>query len=76
MQEDGRHHVAHIDDTVTAANVHERAEAIAVPDFDYVQQGIDAVVSGFSGRGHRSSGHADRDKHGHRGPNKTNDRER
>lgn len=54
MQENGQHHVARIDETVTSANLHERAEAIAVPDFDYVQQGIDAVVSGLARHGHRS----------------------
>jgi hypothetical protein len=54
MQQEGQHHVACIDETVTTANLHERAEAIAVPDFDYVQQGIDAVVSGLARHGHRS----------------------
>jgi hypothetical protein len=53
MQENGHHHVARIDDTVTKANLHERAEAIAVPDFDYVQQGIDAFISGVVHRGHK-----------------------
>jgi hypothetical protein len=55
MQENGQHHVARIDDTVTKANLHARAEAIAVPDFDYVQQGIDAVISGVVHRGHKES---------------------
>lgn len=53
MQENGHHHVARIDDTVTPANLHERAEAIAVPDFDFVQQGIDAVITGVAYRGHK-----------------------
>lgn len=53
MQENGQHHVARIDETVTSANLHERAEAIAVPDFDYVQQGIDAVISAVVHHGHR-----------------------
>jgi hypothetical protein len=55
MQENGHHHVARIDDTVTPANLHERAEAIAVPDFDYVQQGIDAIISGVVHRGHKEN---------------------
>jgi hypothetical protein len=53
MQENGQHYVARIDETVNSANLHERAEAIAVPDFDYVQQGIDAVISAVVHRGHR-----------------------
>ena len=53
MQENVQHHVARIDDTVTSRNLHERAEAIAVPDFDYVQQGIDAVISGMARQGHK-----------------------
>jgi hypothetical protein len=53
MQENGQHHVARIDETVTSANLHERAEAIAVPDFDYVQQGIDAVISAVARHGQR-----------------------
>lgn len=52
MQENG-HYVARIDETVTSANLHERAEAVAVPDFDYVQQGIDAVISAVARHGHR-----------------------
>jgi len=55
MQESGQHHVARIDDTVTSANLHERAEAIAVPDFDYVQQGIDAVISAVVHQKHREA---------------------
>jgi hypothetical protein len=58
MQENGHHHVARIDDTVTPDNLHERAEAIAVPDFDYLQQGIDAIISGVVHRGHNEN-----DKH-------------
>ena len=53
MQQDGQHHVACIDETVNSANLHERAEAIAVPDFDYVQQGLDAVFSGLARQTHR-----------------------
>ena len=51
MDENGEHHVARIDDTVTAANLHERAEAVAVPDFNYLEQMVEAVVNGLTGRG-------------------------
>ena len=50
MDENGEHHVARIDDTVTAANLHERAEAVAVPDFNYLEQTVEAVVNGLTGR--------------------------
>ncbi|MEU8606584.1 hypothetical protein AB0C29_01060 [Actinoplanes sp. NPDC048791] len=50
MDNNGEHHVARIDDTVTAANLHERAEAVAVPDFNYLEQTIEAVVNGLTGR--------------------------
>jgi hypothetical protein len=49
MDENGEHHVARIDETVTAANVHERAEAVAVPDFNYLEQTV-----GRRQRSHRS----------------------
>ncbi|GAA3349462.1 hypothetical protein GCM10020358_71700 [Amorphoplanes nipponensis] len=54
MDANGEHHVARIDDTVTAANLHERAEAVAVPDFNYLEQTIEAVVNGLTGRSRRA----------------------
>jgi hypothetical protein len=36
-----------IDDTVTARNLHERAEQVAVPDFDWLNQPITAIVDGL-----------------------------
>lgn len=44
MDRNGHHHVARIDDTVTPANLHERAEAVAVPDFNYLEQPVEAIV--------------------------------
>jgi len=45
---DGQHHVARLDDTVTARNLHERAEAIAVPDFNYLEQCAGGIAAGLS----------------------------
>jgi len=36
-----------IDDTCTAANLHERAERIAVPNYDWISMPIIAVVDGL-----------------------------
>jgi hypothetical protein len=36
-----------IDETCTAANVHERAERIAVPNYDWISMPIIAVVDGL-----------------------------
>ena len=47
MENNGEHHVAHIDDTVTSANLHQRAEAVAVPDFDYLEQAIEGIAAGL-----------------------------
>lgn len=56
------HPVARIDDTVTSANLHERAEAVAVPDFNYLEQTIMGVVSGLTGGWRRrKSDHTDSD---------------
>ncbi|MDI6104470.1 hypothetical protein QLQ12_38365 [Actinoplanes sp. NEAU-A12] len=35
------------DDTVTTANVHERAEQVAVPNFDWMSTPVVAVVDAF-----------------------------
>ncbi|MEU5724135.1 hypothetical protein [Micromonospora sp. NPDC047738] len=48
MDRDGRHEVARIDDTVTPDTLHERAERVAVPDFDYLTQFIEAVADGLT----------------------------
>jgi hypothetical protein len=48
MDRNGHHHVARIDDSVTSANLHERAEAVAVPDFNYLEQSVDAIVDGLT----------------------------
>jgi hypothetical protein len=48
MNGTGEHHVARIDDTVTARNLHARAEAVAVPDFDYLHDTIEAVTAGLA----------------------------
>ena len=44
MDETGEHHVPRIDDTVTAANLHGRAEAVAVPGFNYLEQSVEAIA--------------------------------
>ena len=49
MDSGNEHPVARMDDTVTARNLHERAEQIAVPNFDYLGQTIAGVVSGLIG---------------------------
>ncbi|TWG21478.1 hypothetical protein [Actinoplanes teichomyceticus] len=36
-----------IDSTVTAANVHQRAERLAVPEFDYMSMPMVAMVDGI-----------------------------
>ena len=36
-----------MDDTVTAANVHERAEQVAVPNFDWMSGPVTAFVDGL-----------------------------
>jgi hypothetical protein len=50
MDHNGEHHVARIDDTVTPASLHERAEAVAVPDFDYLGQTVGAIAVGLTRR--------------------------
>jgi hypothetical protein len=67
MDENGEHHVARIDDTVTLANLHQRAEAVAIPDFDYLEQAIEGVAAGlrrFHQHHHgRHRGHATSEMH-------------
>ena len=56
MDRQGHHEVPRIDDTVTPENLHERAEAVAVPDFDWVNQPIGALAEALT---HLLTGHAD-----------------
>ena len=55
MDSNGEHHVARIDDTVTTRNLHERAEAVAVPDFHYIEQCVGAIATGLSRRRRRTT---------------------
>ena len=50
MDRNGHHEVARIDDTVTPENLHDRAERVAVPDFDYLGQTVEAIVEGLTHR--------------------------
>jgi hypothetical protein len=50
MDATGEHHVARIDDTVIARNLHQRAEAVAVPDFNYLEQCVEAMAAGLRRR--------------------------
>lgn len=47
MSLEGRHRVPRIDDTVTPRTLHERAERVAVPDFDWLVEPVEAIVEGF-----------------------------
>ncbi|SCF14185.1 hypothetical protein GA0074695_3763 [Micromonospora viridifaciens] len=44
MDRYGHHEVARIDDTVVPGTLHERAERVAVPDFDYLCQIIEGLA--------------------------------
>jgi len=39
--------VPHLDDTITPATLHQRCEQVAVPDFDWFNEPIMAIVDGF-----------------------------
>lgn len=52
MDSNGEHHVARIDDTVMPDTLHARAEAVAVPDFNYLEQTVEAIAAGLT-RGRR-----------------------
>jgi hypothetical protein len=56
MNGTGEHHVARIDDTVCPENLHARAEAVAVPDFNYLEQAIEAIAEGLTRRRHHLGG--------------------
>ena len=43
--------VPRVDDTVDDATIRDEAERIAVPNFDYIGQPIDAIVDGVTGHG-------------------------
>ncbi|GAA1499458.1 hypothetical protein GCM10009827_001230 [Dactylosporangium maewongense] len=47
-----RHDVPRVDETVDIDIIRDEAERIAVPDFDYIGQPIDAIVDGLTGHGH------------------------
>ena len=47
-----------IDDTVTPQNLHERAEQVAVPNFDWLNGPVLAVVDGLTHRRPPRPGHA------------------
>ena len=44
-----RNGVPRVDDTVDIDTIRDEAEQIAVPDFDYIGQPIDAIVDGLTG---------------------------
>jgi hypothetical protein len=50
MDINGEHPVARIDDTVTPGNLHQRAEAVAVPDFNFLEQTVAAIAAGLAHR--------------------------
>ena len=67
MDSNGGHHVARIDETVTVRNLHKRAEAVAVPDFDFLEQAIEGIAEGLRQRHLQHQQH--RQHHGrHRAP--------
>ena len=51
-----RPEMPHIDDTVTAENLHQRAEQVAVPNFDWINGPVLAVVDGLTHRRVPTSG--------------------
>jgi hypothetical protein len=61
MDDISRHPVARIDETVTPANLHERAESVAVPNFNYLEQIVEGVIDGLTHRHHPSKGRTAKD---------------
>ena len=51
MANTDRHGVPRVDDTVDLETIRDEAERIAVPDFDYIGQPVDAIVDGLTGHG-------------------------
>ncbi|MBW6439101.1 hypothetical protein KZ829_35770 [Actinoplanes hulinensis] len=50
MDHNTEHHVPRIDDTAMDSTLHERAEAVAAPDSNYLEQMITGIAAGLSGR--------------------------
>lgn len=48
---DDRHGVPRVDESVDLGTIRDEAERIAVPDFDYIGQPVDAIVDGLTGHG-------------------------
>ncbi|MFR9775649.1 hypothetical protein ACL02O_06270 [Micromonospora sp. MS34] len=57
MDRYGHPEIARIDDTVTPENLHERAEQVAVPNFDYLNQTIEGIADGLTHPRHRPTEH-------------------
>jgi hypothetical protein len=47
-----RNGVPQVDDSVDIDTIRDEAERIAVPDFDYIGQPVDAIVDGITGHSH------------------------
>ncbi|MFF5228688.1 hypothetical protein [Dactylosporangium sp. NPDC000521] len=43
--------VPRVDETVDIDVIRDEAERIAVPDFDYIGQPVDAIIDGLTGHG-------------------------
>ena len=44
--------VPRVDETVDIDVIRDEAERIAVPDFDYIGQPVDAIIDGLTGHSH------------------------
>jgi hypothetical protein len=51
MANTDKYGVPRVDDTVDDETIRDEAERIAVPDFDYIGQPVDAIVDGLTGHG-------------------------
>jgi hypothetical protein len=58
MDRNGDHHVTRIDDIAAGATLHERAEAVAIPDFNYLEQTFEGIAIALT----RPRGHAEHDE--------------
>jgi hypothetical protein len=52
MANTDKYGVPRVDDTVDDETIRDEAERIAVPDFDYIGQPVDAIVDGLTGHSH------------------------
>lgn len=52
----------HVDSTVSATRLHEVCEAVAVPNFDWINQPIIAAVDGLAHAAHIPAGPTQRPK--------------